>query len=54
MCGDNSINAPANVAKERLEKLAKMNPATKLSGYEVQFKVFIGEFKYAWLCNCML
>ena len=41
MCGDNSINVPANVAKERLEKLAKVNPATKLSGYEVQFKVII-------------
>ena len=41
MCGDNSINVPANVAKERLEKLAKVNPATKLSGYEVQFKVMV-------------
>lgn len=43
MCGDNSINAPANVAKERLEKLIKVNPATKLSGYDVQFKVRIRE-----------
>ena len=41
MCGDNSINAPINVAKERLEKLAKVNPTTKLSGYESQFKVII-------------
>lgn len=44
MCGDNSINAPANVAKERLEKLSKVNPATKLSGYEAQFKVTIKIF----------
>ena len=41
MCGDNSINAPTNVAKERLEKLVKVNPATKLSGYEAQFKVLL-------------
>ena len=39
MCGDNSIYAPTNVAKERLEKLVKVNPATKMSGYEAQFKV---------------
>ena len=48
MCGDNSINAPANVAKERLEKLAKVNPATKLSGYEVQFKVAIRAIRFWW------
>ena len=50
MCGDNSINPPANVAKERLEKLAKVNPATKLSGYEVQFKVAIRMHRY----HCVL
>ena len=50
MCGDNSINPPANVAKERLEKLAKVNPATKLSGYEVQFKVAIRMHRYVPLC----
>jgi len=41
MCGDNSIAAPAKSAKLRLEELAKVNPATKLSGYETQFKVSI-------------
>ena len=44
MCGDNSINAPVNIAKERLEKLIKVNPATKLSGYDMQFKVTIRRF----------
>ena len=39
MCGDNSIAAPAKSAKLRLEELAKVNPATKLSGYESQFRV---------------
>ena len=39
MCGDNSIAAHAKSAKLRLEELAKVNPATKLSGYESQFKV---------------
>ncbi|XP_065916486.1 receptor-type tyrosine-protein phosphatase alpha-like [Dysidea avara] len=38
MCGDNSIAAPAKSAKLRLEELAKVNPATKLSGYESQFR----------------
>ena len=39
MCGDNSIAAPAKSAKLRLEELAKVNPATRLSGYESQFRV---------------
>ena len=39
MCGDNTIGAPTNVAKERLEELAKVNPATQKSGYESQFQV---------------
>ena len=39
MCGDNSIAAPAKSAKLRLEELAKVNPGTKLSGYESQFRV---------------
>ena len=39
MCGDNTIGAPTNVAKERLEELAKVNPTTKRSGYEAQFQV---------------
>jgi len=39
MCGDNTIGAPTNVAKERLEELAKVNPATQKSGYETQFQV---------------
>jgi len=41
MCGDNSIAAPAKSAKLRLEELAKVNPATKLSGYESQFRVLV-------------
>ena len=36
---NNCINGPANVAKEKLEKLAMVNPTTKMSGYESQFKV---------------
>ena len=39
MCGDNTIGAPTNVAKERLEELAKVNPTTQRSGYEAQFQV---------------
>ena len=39
MCEDNTISAPTNVAKERLEELAKVNPTTKRSGYESQFQV---------------
>ena len=38
--GNNYITGPANVAKEKLEKLAMVNTATKMSGYESQFKVF--------------
>ena len=33
------ITGPANVAKEKLVKLAKVNLTTKMSGYETQFKV---------------
>lgn len=39
MCGDTSIGAPANNAKERLQELARVNPATKITGYEEQFEV---------------
>ena len=39
MCGDNTIGAPTNVAKERLEELARVNPTTQRSGYESQFQV---------------
>ena len=39
MCGDNTIGAPTNVAKERLEELARVNPTTQRSGYELQFQV---------------
>ena len=53
MCGDNSINAPTNVAKERLEKLAKVNPATKLSGYETQFKVLLWDIDILWHSQSM-
>ena len=35
----NCITGPANVAKEKLVKLAKVNLTTKMSGYESQFKV---------------
>ena len=48
MCGDNSIYAPTNVAKERLEKLVKVNPATKISGYEAQFKVQLWHTIIQW------
>ena len=41
MCGDNTIGAPTNVAKERLEELAKVNPTTQRSGYESQFQVSV-------------
>jgi len=55
MCGDNSINAPVNIAKERLEKLAKTNPATALSGYEAQFKVTIRtSYAYLEVCICCI
>ena len=33
------ITGPVNIAKEKLEKLAKVNVTTKMSGYESQFKV---------------
>ena len=36
---DHCIIGPANVAKEKLEKLAMVNSTTKISGYESQFKV---------------
>ena len=39
MCGDNTIGAPTNVAKEKLDELAKVNPTTQRSGYEAQFQV---------------
>ena len=35
----NCITGPADVAKEKLVKLAKVNLTTKMSGYETQFKV---------------
>ena len=38
-CGDHCIIGPASVAKERLDKLSKVDPTTKMSGYESQFKV---------------
>ena len=41
MCGDNTIGAPTNVAKERLEELARVNPTTQRSGYESQFQVSV-------------
>lgn len=47
MCGDNTIGAPTNVAKERLEELAKVNPATHKSGYESQFKVSFTLIKHS-------
>ena len=37
--GNNYITGPPIVAKEKLEKLAMVNPTTKISGYESQFKV---------------
>ena len=33
------ITGPANIAKEKLDKLANVNITTKMSGYESQFKV---------------
>ena len=38
--GNNCITGPASLAKEKLEKLAKVNPVTEMSGYESQFKVY--------------
>ena len=38
-CENNCITGPVNVAKEKLEKLAKVDLITKISGYESQFKV---------------
>ena len=35
----NCITGPADVANEKLVKLAKVNFTTKMSGYEAQFKV---------------
>lgn len=52
MCGNNSINGPVNIAKERLDKLVKVNPATQLSGYEVQFKVNINCLP-VWSLTCI-
>ena len=37
--GDKSIAAPASEVDSRFEKLAKVYPATKLSGYESQVRV---------------
>lgn len=37
--GNNCIMGPVSFAKERLIKLARVNPATKLSGYKSQFMV---------------
>ena len=38
--GNNCITGPASLAKEKLEKLAKVNPVTEMSGYKSQFKVY--------------
>ena len=35
------ITGPANIAKEKLDKLANVNKTTKMSGYESQFKVIL-------------
>ena len=37
--GNNCITGPSSLAKEKLEKLAKVNPITEMSGYESQFEV---------------
>lgn len=49
MCGDNTIGAPTNVAKERLEELAKVNPTTRRSGYESQFIVSVTLIKHSYI-----
>ena len=48
---NNCITGPANVAKEKLKKLAKVSSTTKMSGYESQFKVihFLTNFLVVWL-----
>ena len=35
------ITGPVYIAKEKLEKLSKVNVTTNLSGYESQFKVIL-------------
>ena len=56
MCGDNTIGAPTNVAKERLEELAKVNPTTQRSGYEAQFQVSYSNiaFRYFTVGICCI
>ena len=40
------ITGPVNIAKKKLEKLAKVNVTTNLSGYESQFKVILFQCAY--------
>ena len=44
---NNCITGPASFAKEKLDKLARVNSITKISGYESQFKVSIISIKYS-------
>ena len=52
MCGDNTIGAPTNVAKERLEELARVNPTTQRSGYESQFQVSVTLIQRSDILQC--
>ena len=40
MCGDTSIAAPVKDAKEKVSELVKINPKTKMTGFETQYEVY--------------
>ena len=41
MCGDTSIAAPVKDAKDKVAELAKVDPKTGKTGFEIQFEVSV-------------
>ena len=53
MCGDTSIAAPVKDAKDKVAELAKADPKTGKTGFEMQFEVTIILTVHMLIC-CLL
>ena len=53
MCGDTSIAAPVKDAKDKVAELAKADPKTGKTGFEIQFEVTIILTVHMLIC-CLL